>query len=552
MKKAKGITMISLVITIIILLILAGVGIVGLLSNNGILNNTKKAANATKEKKAMETLELELMDLSIDKNSSENYNKNDYVTQKLTEKGMIVNGDYITTEGYIFKIDREELKIECILGKGIYENQNIKIETEVVGKIDLKTSIIKVKVKSDIGIQNIELDNEILDIENEKTNEYTAKKEVTENKKYYIFVKNINDEFKIIDIDISEEITKIELLSSEDIGEFRNLVNNGNTFENKTVVLGNDIDLNNLCSSEKGSWEPIGNSTNKFKGTFDGNNFVIRNVYINVTTANQGFFGVVQNGNLRNLQIGGTVTTTVNNCGLLVGYLSGKIENVKTISNSKVKGNCYVAGIAGIVATDAQIIRCENNAQISGVMGIGGITGVYGIINESANKGAIIGSSGYIGGITGINATTNYCYNTGNVTGNGNDGTGYTSVGGISGAGTIATYCYNTGTVYGAKGQAAGIVGNVYNMKINVIKNCYNIGTISGSGRAIGSIGGECYTCTISNCLYTTTNPTCGYRGTPTNCRKVTEGELKAFSDQYFVTDQSNINNGYPILKWQI
>ena len=42
-RKNKGITLIALVVTIIILLILSGISIASITSDNGILTNTKKA-----------------------------------------------------------------------------------------------------------------------------------------------------------------------------------------------------------------------------------------------------------------------------------------------------------------------------------------------------------------------------------------------------------------------------------------------------------------------------------------------------------------------------
>ena len=49
MENQKGITLIALVITIIVLLILAAVGIVTLIDNNGILSNARKAKEEQKQ-----------------------------------------------------------------------------------------------------------------------------------------------------------------------------------------------------------------------------------------------------------------------------------------------------------------------------------------------------------------------------------------------------------------------------------------------------------------------------------------------------------------------
>lgn len=53
MKRQNGITLVALVITIIILLILAGISIASL-TNQGLFKNAKKAGNATNEATKLE------------------------------------------------------------------------------------------------------------------------------------------------------------------------------------------------------------------------------------------------------------------------------------------------------------------------------------------------------------------------------------------------------------------------------------------------------------------------------------------------------------------
>ena len=71
-KNAKGITLIALVITIIVLLILAGVTIATLTGDNGILNQAGKAKDKTTEAEAIERVKVEVagsygLDGTIDK-----------------------------------------------------------------------------------------------------------------------------------------------------------------------------------------------------------------------------------------------------------------------------------------------------------------------------------------------------------------------------------------------------------------------------------------------------------------------------------------------------
>ena len=65
-KENKGITLIALVVTIIVLLILAGISINALAGQNGILNRTTSAKQKTEEAQLQEELETGLMGLFMD------------------------------------------------------------------------------------------------------------------------------------------------------------------------------------------------------------------------------------------------------------------------------------------------------------------------------------------------------------------------------------------------------------------------------------------------------------------------------------------------------
>ena len=82
-----------------------------------------------------------------------------------------------------------------------------------------------------------------------------------------------------------EEIDKIirgeadfEISNKQEMEEFRDMVNGGETFEGKLVRVVADIDL------ESEEWTPIGNYVEnqelKFKGTFDGQNHIIKGIKI--------------------------------------------------------------------------------------------------------------------------------------------------------------------------------------------------------------------------------------------------------------------------------
>ena len=145
--------------------------------------------------------------------------------------------------------------------------------------------------------------------------------------------------------------------TAEQLASLADLVNNqGETFKGKTVVLMDDINLDNIL------WTPIGpnaDAAERFEGTFDGNGKVIRNLKVEQAAAYKaaGLFGVFH-GTIKDLTIDGADITsisapgsegsTTNGIAVLAGSLhpSGKVENVR-ISNFSVSGNRYVGGIAG-------------------------------------------------------------------------------------------------------------------------------------------------------------------------------------------------------------
>ena len=66
MRNQRGITLIALVITIIVLLILAGVSIAMLTGNNGILSNAQKAKDETLKSEVIERINIALNDVKTE------------------------------------------------------------------------------------------------------------------------------------------------------------------------------------------------------------------------------------------------------------------------------------------------------------------------------------------------------------------------------------------------------------------------------------------------------------------------------------------------------
>ena len=100
-KENTGITLIALIITIIVLLILAGVSIAMLTGNNGILIQTKVAKENTQAAKEQEERDLDRI--------------NSYINEKTIKDNYTdINGDKATIpEG--FEVD----ETENIISKGL-------------------------------------------------------------------------------------------------------------------------------------------------------------------------------------------------------------------------------------------------------------------------------------------------------------------------------------------------------------------------------------------------------------------------------------------------
>ena len=147
-KEEYGITLLALVVTIIVLLILAGVTISSITGNNGILTRTKEAVAAQDEANRREYLDQLMLEYSMDKTS-----RDEGITDFLNElkaDGRIEDFAYYDGElvlkygGYYYLAEREEsfykiarrLDTEIDGGSILISKNNIK--NAEGGKITLK------------------------------------------------------------------------------------------------------------------------------------------------------------------------------------------------------------------------------------------------------------------------------------------------------------------------------------------------------------------------------------------------------------------------------
>ena len=120
LKNTNGITLIALIVTIIVLLILAGVSLSGVFSERGIFNRAESAGEKYNEAKAREVLETVLMtDGQMEKHTNPKYNQDDFLDKLIKSEieGSDVKGDIAIVGGYAYELDRSVPKIGRYLGK---------------------------------------------------------------------------------------------------------------------------------------------------------------------------------------------------------------------------------------------------------------------------------------------------------------------------------------------------------------------------------------------------------------------------------------------------
>ena len=220
------------------------------------------------------------------------------------------------------------------------------------------------------------------------------------------------------------------ITTAEELKWFRDEVNCGrNNICAKIADNVEVIDMSTVCHAadksqnlEEVSWEPIGNTTNRYMGTFDGNNKTITNLYINANQEYSGLFGYTFISTIKNLTfVNANVTNTNSFTGILVGYgYGGTYYNIMTSTSCEVNGGDVTGGIAGKLAGNAY--NCVNYATVQGKEQVGGLFSSYDSstsITACANYGKVTASSLWVGGLVGYfnSGTIQDCANYGDVKG---------------------------------------------------------------------------------------------------------------------------------------
>ena len=193
----------------------------------------------------------------------------------------------------------------------------------------------------------------------------------------------------------TEDDNVVEISTVEQLKAFRDAVNSGNQFTDKTVKLTADLDL-----SGETNWTPIGNLVaypgQSFNGTFDGDGHTISNLTVNDNTPNHAvaaLFGSVVNGTIKNLTVKNVNITSTHFAAGIVAYTS----NGPTIEN------CHVIG--GTIKSTPEIVNgsYDNGDKVGGIMGYATAGST---INNCTVEGVTLSAYRDMGGIVGYSAGT--------------------------------------------------------------------------------------------------------------------------------------------------
>lgn len=544
-KNVKGITLIALVVTIIVLLILATVAISLSVGSNGIFTRAKDAVDKYEDASIEELMEMYKTEVLLgnEKTIKERLIEDKKVTEadlddnkgllNLTNKVLIVwnfNG--------LKEISKEVENGETFEGKKIYLINNIDCGAE----FNIESGELTAGENFEpIGSSNSKLEDEGLEGSIKKEFKGTFEGCSYEISKIYIKKNNqtdyctalfgyIGENGIIRDLKIKDSYIhgyfETAAIAGRNRGIITNCINESTVVGNYYLtagIVGRNINTIENCQNYGdiiGGHQTAGIVANCDYGT----NIIINNCqnYGNINSSAEATGGIVgglythddintakvtnclNEGNIGNLE-----NENLKSIGGIIGSTNGYNGNIK-ISNcnnkGKVNGYNNVGGIVGY-NVNSTIENCWNNGEINGVYSqIGGIVGVASTdstIYRCYNLGKIFlkedshfGAGGIVGNLysKGGLSKVEECYNVGEVYSLANINGGKHSAGIVARAKSDNTTdtveveiinCYNTGYIHGL-GRFGGIIS--YGEKVR-IENCYNIGKLESEDTPSG-VGG--------------------------------------------------------------
>lgn len=286
-----------------------------------------------------------------------------------------------------------------------------------------------------------------------------------------------------------------------------------------SFVLTGDIDASNTSSWNSGAgFDPVGDGTTPFTGTFDGNNNSISGLYINRGTEGYvGLFGAVGSDAAT---VGPRAAEGVQVNGVSSG---GNVKDI-AVTDADVTGEGVGGpggpGVGAIVGTNrGNITRSRSSGQVTSTLDLaGGLVGNNhnGNVTESYADVTVEGTTAGIGGLVGTNTGTGVVentYATGNVTGD-------TYVGGLVG--------YNTAT----------------------IRTSYAVGNVSTDGGGLVGLSDK-GTATDSYWDINTTGRTSSAGGTGLTTEEMTGAAAATNMTGFDFATTWDLTESYPRLAWE-
>ena len=356
-KKAKGITLISLVITIIILLILAGVTLSLTLGDNGIITQAQKAKEAQEIAAIKEDFQLAILDKELEKGG-------EGLTQEELEE---IAGNYgeLQEDGNTIKTDEGyEIKIDEIYKPGGGTGGGSGSSDEEIAALEEKIKELEQTVE-DLNNTKTELEGTIEDLNKQLEEEQGNNAELQEQiENLQGQVDSLNKTKEQLEATISDLNTQIaELQKKQSTGNATVAdVLEGKTFSNETQVgLTGTIKNNGTLN-----WSGSNTTYNVPAGYYNGGTLDSRPSYnAGVTAADNR-----SNPNSTNYKTG-------YNAGVLaadnrVNTNSASYNSGYSAGNTAGYNNGYNAGVAAGRSVKSVTYNVTSEANTSKANGIEG------------------------------------------------------------------------------------------------------------------------------------------------------------------------------------
>ena len=303
-------------------------------------------------------------------------------------------------------------------------------------------------------------------------------------------------------------------------------------------VLENDIDLDEAPYNEGEGWEPIGTEADRFTGNFDGQGYVIENLFIDrPNTDYVGLFGYVEWGEVENVGLENVNVTGEVQVGGLVGRnLYGNVSN--SYATGDVTGNEHVGGLVGLHIAFNILHQVSNSYAAVDVTGEDVVGGLVGTIQ------------GPDGNLT--TSTVSNSYATGDVTGN-------RFVGGLIGRIIVGwvSNSYATGNVMRTSGESTSLGGFIGEILESRIRHCYSTGSVifeeADDPTDRGFVGVEDGDNIYANNFFDSdaSNQNTDAVGAADPKTTAEMKRIITFTNWDIAPTDTELNDGYPFLAWQ-